>query len=455
MNLRRLALASLLSTIGGAMFNAPCQFAALLLGATPSAQAQDDKETEREQESNDREREHEHESERETDNSGDRESGREESRADLGFDTEPDVVLAIDITEQARKEVRKLGFRVIEEERLESLGFRLTQLSTPGGIPPRQALLRLRQADPSGAYDVDPVYAQAAGQPACAGIRCEPQKMIGWPPGGCNNAVRIGLIDTAVEKSSPALDGSHLRQKHFGNSGATPEGAEHGTEVATILAGKAEAGFSGLLPKATLLAANVFDFSRGRGESTDAVAMARGMDWLVTQQPDVVNVSIAGPDNLVLHETVRRAVQHGVVVVAAAGNLGPDGPPRYPAAYAETIAVTALDQDGQIYAKANRGEYIDVAAPGVHIWSAGADGRGRFVDGTSFAAPYVSAALALLRAAAPLRSPAEWKQQLHQSAPPAGGSAIKQTGAAALLQTHGCVAAVLPDATGGAHDTRN
>jgi subtilisin family serine protease len=124
-------------------------------------------------------------------------------------------------------------------------------------------------------------------------------------------------------------------------------------------------------------------------------------------------------------------------VIAAAGNLGPDGPPRYPAAYAEVIAVTAVDLLGQTYEHANRGPYIDVAAPGVHIWSAGASGHGKFFDGTSFATPFVTAEVALLRLAEPQRSPPELKAVFHSAT---GSTDSVHAGApsASVLKSRGC-----------------
>ena len=89
------------------------------------------------------------------------------------------------------------------------------------------------------------------------------------------------------------------------------------------------------------------------------------------------------------------ATRKGVVFVAAAGNGGPDAPAGYPAAYDEVIAVTAVDRKGGNYDHANRGTYIDVAAPGVQIWTALPDGEEGLLSGTSFAAPFVTAVAAV------------------------------------------------------------
>jgi subtilisin family serine protease len=92
---------------------------------------------------------------------------------------------------------------------------------------------------------------------------------------------------------------------------------------------------------------------------------------------------------------VHRASARGTILVAAAGNGGPDAPPAYPGALPEVIAVTAVDQNGAVFPQANRGDYIAFAAPGVRIWVTGPDGQGRFETGTSFAAPFALGAAAL------------------------------------------------------------
>jgi subtilisin family serine protease len=98
---------------------------------------------------------------------------------------------------------------------------------------------------------------------------------------------------------------------------------------------------------------------------------------------------------------VRRASARGTVLIAAAGNAGPNAPPAFPGALPEVIAVTAVDQQGAVFTQANRGSYIAFAAPGVRIWVPTPDGEGRYETGTSFAAPFAlgTAALEMMQGA--------------------------------------------------------
>ena len=105
----------------------------------------------------------------------------------------------------------------------------------------------------------------------------------------------------------------------------------------------------------------------------------------------------------------------GLMLVAAAGNGGSATEPAYPAAYQDVIAVTAVSAERTVYAYANRGPYIDFAAPGVRLWTA-VPGGGRFQSGTSFAAPYVTSMVALTLAGGAERTVEAVRSRLRQDA---------------------------------------
>ncbi len=181
--------------------------------------------------------------------------------------------------------------------------------------------------------------------------------------------------------------------------GITAAVPDHGTAVASLLVGTP----IGLLPEAELLVAEIF----GRGSAAaeaDALALASGLDWLVQGGVRIVDASLAGPANRLVELAVYSAGRRGVVLVAAAGNGGPAAPPAYPAAIDGVIAVTAVDQRLEPWRKANRGAYIVFAAPGVDVPVAAPGGGLRPASGTSFAAPFVTAALAATAAGRDLRA---------------------------------------------------
>jgi len=169
----------------------------------------------------------------------------------------------------------------------------------------------------------------------------------------------------------------------------------HGTTIASILVGQHSGGGTGLLPGAELAVASVFGADAKGVPAADVMALVGGLDWLVGSGTRVINMSFAGDANAVVALALHRVTGGRAVVVAAVGNNGPTAPPAFPAAEAGVIGVTAVDNHSEVYADANRGDYVDFAAPGVRIWTPGPASAGSYHTGTSFAVPFVTAAFAV------------------------------------------------------------
>jgi subtilisin family serine protease len=298
-------------------------------------------------------------------------------------------LLLIDQPPAALSLARRLGFAVLEQHRLPSLGIAVARLQLPAGMTPsvgRDLLLRRR---PSAIVEYDDLYVPEGS------LSLPPpdyaRRLIAWgmPQPDCGAGLRIGIVDTAIDADLPALAQARLRQQAFGAADAADAG--HGTAIAAILAG--QGGGGGLLPGATLLAAQVFGRDAAGQPVADAVAVAAALDWLVKQGAAVANLSLAGHDNRLIRVAVQRAAARGLILVAAAGNDGPAAPPAYPAGYPEVIAVAAVDSRGRPDPAGNRGAYIAFAAPGLQVWSPTRDG-GQLNSGSSFATPFVAAAVA-------------------------------------------------------------
>ena len=218
--------------------------------------------------------------------------------------------------------------------------------------------------------------------------------LLGWgsAEGRCGKSARIGLVDTAVDRGHPTLRGANLHGRSF----ASGESArDHGTAIASLLLGRG-GPMPGLVPEAELWVASTVS-REATGEVRAQIAtIGQALDWLVGQKVHVINLSMGGPRNEVLHELVHRVLELGIAVVAAAGNGGPSAGPVFPAAQEGVLAVSAVDARSRAWRRSNRGSYVDLAAPGVDLWVARADGSSAFASGTSFAAPFVTAAIAAL-----------------------------------------------------------
>jgi subtilisin family serine protease len=126
--------------------------------------------------------------------------------------------------------------------------------------------------------------------------------------------------------------------------------------------------------------------------------IVQGIYWSVNNRAKAINLSLGAEENSrILEHAVDYAWEHGVVVVAAAGN-DKTGRPSYPAAYKHVISVAATDQSNTTARFSNYGTTVDVAAPGVAILSTVPGGRYGIKAGTSMASPHVAALAGLLAA---------------------------------------------------------
>ncbi len=209
--------------------------------------------------------------------------------------------------------------------------------------------------------------------------------------------IKIGIIDSHVDQQHEALKNTTITAKSFVES--TPGiPNEHGTAVASIIAGQSTI-YRGLLTIAELYSASVFNQQSDSEQNAKAINLILSLDWMAKVGVDVINMSLAGPPNAILKAALKKLHEQGVVIVAAAGNNGPVGSPLYPAAYDFVVAVTAVTPKNIVYAMANRGAHIDLAAPGVNIQHATTkDTLYRHSSGTSLAAPFVTAKTAWLLA---------------------------------------------------------
>jgi hypothetical protein len=291
------------------------------------------------------------------------------------------------------EQVAAFGYSVIDRRSLASLDIVVTRLRLPRGVSIDEATQLLQRSFPDVQIVENSIYAPS-GQitiPAPDYARL----MLGWNSFAltCAEGFRIGLVDTRVDASAPALTGRTIETRLFLPADVPEAPPLHGTAVAEILAGET-AEIPSLVPGPVLLNAAIFEQLDDGSSGATAVAFAEALDWLASEGVPLVNVSLAGNRNPLITLAIDRASARGMLLVAAVGNAGPAAGISWPAAHPDVIAVTAIGPDAAIYEFAGRGPEVDFAAPGIGIWSPGTDGVGRFDSGTSFAAPFVTAAAA-------------------------------------------------------------
>ncbi|MBC8131330.1 MAG: S8 family serine peptidase, partial [Rhizobiaceae bacterium] len=257
----------------------------------------------------------------------------------------------------------------------------------------------------------------------------------------CRLAPTIGMIDTGVNPEHPSLAAGRVEIIEVLAEGRRAASRVHGTAVALLIAGDPDSRTPGMLPNARLIAAEAFHRTGSGEETADAFDVVRGIESLADRNVDIVNMSFSGPANLLLERAIAALAERKVPVVAAAGNAGPRSEPLFPAAYPQAIAVTAVDASNRVYRQANAGDHIAFAAPGVRLWTAASVSGGRFRSGTSYAAPFVTAALAIQRTIHPERPVAELVEGLASEATDLGNPGRDATFGHGLVKMPDCATA--------------
>jgi subtilisin family serine protease len=218
-----------------------------------------------------------------------------------------------------------------------------------------------------------------------------------WPT-NTGDPIKVAVVDTGIDVKHPDLiDNLKGGMSAVAYTTSYTDDNGHGTHVAgTIAAVNNTLGVVGVAPAADLYAVKVLD-RNGSGYVSDIV---EGLQWAIANHMNVVNMSLGSSSySASFDSAVQQSVAAGIVVVAAAGNSGPgDNTVGYPAGFANVIAVSATDSNNNIASFSSRGPQVDLAAPGVSIYSTYKRSSYGTLSGTSMASPHVAGTAALVLA---------------------------------------------------------
>jgi len=306
------------------------------------------------------------------------------------------VVSSVDVATDLEQKAAHWGYDLKRKETLPALGLYLLTFDCPPGIDPHVASAELEKLQPNSTveaihkYTLQAELAETVPGPFDTRFQSPMQYangLIEWPADGCIARKKIGIIDGGIDPKSTKLKQAKIHMREFLTGDEPSSAVAHGTAIAELLVGP------GRLKEAQLYSASVISEGKNGDVYSGVAPMLKAINWMVESGVDVINISLAGPYNRTLDRGIQRAVDEGVVIVAAVGNAGANASPQYPAALKSVIAATAVDSRGEIYNKAVHGRHVDVAAPGVEVF-VGDDGSGRYVSGTSIATPFVVAQIA-------------------------------------------------------------
>ena len=204
--------------------------------------------------------------------------------------------------------------------------------------------------------------------------------------------VLVAVIDSQIDTGHPDLGGTIAGS--FDAVGNREKPDEHGTEMTGAIV--AHRKLLGVAPRARILAIHAFSPEAQSSAQTTTAHILAGIDFAIAKGARVINMSFAGPYDPLLSRALKKAHDKGIVLVAAAGNAGPQSPPLYPAADENVIAVTAVDENDKLLPQANQGPHIALAAPGVNVLEPAPGGTYGYTTGTSVATAHVSGVAALI-----------------------------------------------------------
>lgn len=263
------------------------------------------------------------------------------------------------------------------------------------------------------------------------------------------SGVKIGIIDSGLASSLSDIDYSRIVDKYnaLNKSSSVEDTYGHGTQVTGVIAAKTDngEGLASLANQADLVIIKVFE-----GKKTTISAIINGLDHAYSQGCDVVNMSLGAKGSSIdsstfksLENAVNDALAAGMILVAAAGNHSDDGdnpdpdpipadsPYMYPASFDGVVSVASVDSTGAKSTFSYHNDQVNIAACGDSVRVITTNGSYRTNSGTSFSAPFVTAAAALAKQINPDITSAEFIELLAETASeavqPSSGEASYET----------------------------
>ena len=240
--------------------------------------------------------------------------------------------------------------------------------------------------------------------------------------------VTVAVIDSGVNPNISDLSGSVITGPDYTGVTTSPSSKNwgvHGTWMASLIAGHGhDGGLSGVIgtaPAARILSIRVIPdradphYHKYEREEETVIqqSLANGIKYAVTHGAKVISMSIGySAPSVTVRSELQDAYDHGVVVIASAGNSGGPSsgrvgkaPESFPADYPGVISVSAVSASGDVAAFSSDNLSVKVAAPGVLVPAQGRDGQYWLVSGTSPACALVAGVAALIKSKYPRLAP--------------------------------------------------
>lgn len=202
-------------------------------------------------------------------------------------------------------------------------------------------------------------------------------------------SVKVAVLDTGITSNDKITVAGGV--SFINNSVSLNDDNGHGTQISAIIASSNNDGVViGLAPETSLYAVKVLD-SNGNGYYSDVI---KGIDWAIDNGMNIISMSFSGNTNSeLLHEAIKKAEAHGILVIASAGNNGyGDETETYPALFPEVLSVGAVNEQFYRAEFSSTGNELDLVAPGTNIMTIDRYGKIVHKSGTSLSSAYIAGA---------------------------------------------------------------
>lgn len=205
--------------------------------------------------------------------------------------------------------------------------------------------------------------------------------------------IKIGIIDTGVDKSHPMLTNVVAAKDFTGSASGSHDRNGHGTHCTGTV--------GAIDPRIGVASGFQLYHGKGLGDSgSGGGGLIDAMDWCISEGCEILSCSWGGGgQDMEWERRFRAMADAGVWPIFAGGNSGPNTPDTdWPGRSQNLINVAALNQDSTPASFSSAGDKIDTSGPGVNIWSCRTGGGVQQMSGTSMATPFVAGLLGLYRA---------------------------------------------------------
>lgn len=211
--------------------------------------------------------------------------------------------------------------------------------------------------------------------------------------------VVVGLLDTGIDRTHPELTDRIIYSRNFvAHDQSRFDLDEHGTTVAGVIGSAAnnEIGIVGVAPDVKLMAFKAcWQDPLTRRAKCDSVSLIKALVDVINQHPDILNLSLSGPDDFLIRRLLKVASDRGIVLIAAVDSKVKLS---FPASMDEVIAVgTPIGTDGSV-------DTFGILAPGTDVLTTTPGATYAFRSGSSMATAYISGIAALMKERQPTLS---------------------------------------------------